>query len=112
MNEKSTDVSTTTARVIGVIALVLGLVLVCLGIWALGGAVLAAWSLFTEPDGITYFAQYFLDSGGLAKLLPGATPGAAHYVAWIAVILLLLVLGKLGVWATSAGAALIAAGRR
>lgn len=111
MNEKLTDVSA-TARVIGIVALVLGLVLVFLGIWALGGAVLAAWSLFNEPNGIAYFAQYFLDSADLGKLLPGASPGAAHYVAWIAVILLLLVLGKLGVWATSAGAALIAASRR
>lgn len=111
MNEKLTDGST-VARVIGVVALVLGLVLVALGLWALAGAVMAAWSLFNEPDGIAYFAQYFLESAELAKLLPGVTPGAAHYVAWIAVILLLLVLGKLGVWATTAGAALIAAGRR
>ena len=90
----------------------LGLVLVVLGIWALGGAVLAAWSLFQEPTGITYFAQYFLTSGELAKLVPGASAGLAHYVSWVAVILLLLVLGKLGLWATSAGAALISAGRR
>lgn len=111
MNETLSDGST-LARVIAVIALVLGLVLVTLGIWALGGAVLAAWSLFNEPEGIAYFAQYFLESAELAKLLPGASPGVAHYVAWTAVILLLLVLVKLGVWATSAGAALIAAGRR
>jgi hypothetical protein len=74
--------------------------------------VVTAWSLFNDPEGIAYFAQYFLDSAELAKLLPGASPGLAHYVAWIAVILLLLVLGKLGAWATSAGASLIAAGRR
>lgn len=96
----------------GLIAFVLGLVLVVFGIWALGGAVLAAWSLFNEPDGIAYFAQYFLTSADLAKLVPGASTGLAHYVSWIAVILLLLVLGKLGAWATTAGAALIAAARR
>ena len=100
------------ARIIGIIAVVLGLLLVGFGIWALGGAVLAAWSLFNEPDGIAYFARYFLANGDLAKLVPGASAGLAHYVSWIAVILLLLVLGKLGMWATSAGAALIAAGRR
>jgi len=100
------------ARGMGIVALVLGLVLVVFGIWALGGAVLAAWSLFKEPTGIAYFAQYFLDAADLAKLVPGASPGLAHYVAWIAVILLLLVLGKLGLWAATAGAALIAAGRR
>ena len=99
-------------RIAAVIALVLGLLLVVFGIWALGGAVLAAWSLFNEPDGISYFAQYFLTSTDLAKLVPGASAGLAHYISWIAVILLLLVLGKLGAWATSAGAALIAAARR
>lgn len=104
--------SSAVSRVTGVVAVVFGLILVIFGIWALGGAVLTAWSLFNDPDGIAYFAKYFLDSAELAKLLPGASPGLAHYVAWIAVILLLLVLGKLGAWATGAGAALIAAGRR
>lgn len=100
------------ANAVAILVLVLGLVLVVFGIWALGGAVLAAWTLFQEPNGIAYFAQYFLDSAELAKLVPGASVGLAHYVSWIAVILLLLVLGKLGLWATSAGAALIAAARR
>jgi hypothetical protein len=108
----ATGGSSPVARVMAVVVLILGLVLVAFGIWALGGAVLAAWSLFNEPDGIAYFAQYFLNSADLAKLLPGASPGLAHYVAWIAVILLLLVLGKLGLWAATAGAALIAAARR
>jgi hypothetical protein len=99
-------------RIGGIVAVVFGLVLVVFGVWALGGAVLAAWSLFNEPDGISYFAQYFLDSTELARLLPDASPGLAHYVAWVAVVLLLLVLGKLGAWAAGAGAALIAAGRR
>lgn len=106
------EAQSSVSRIVGVIAVLLGLMLVGFGIWALGGAVLAAWSLFNEPDGIAYFAQYFLTSGELAKLVPGASAGLAHYVSWIAVILLLLVLGKLGMWATSAGAALIAAGRR
>lgn len=100
------------SRIAAIIAVVFGLILVVFGVWALGGAVLAAWSLFNEPEGIAYFAQYFLDSADLAELLPGTGPGLAHYVAWIAVILLLLVMGKLGAWATGAGAALIAAGRR
>ena len=102
----------TFSRVTGIVVLILGLLLVFLGLWALGGAVLAAWSLFNEPEGIAYFAQYFLNSTDLAKLVPGASAGLAHYLSWIAVILLLLVLGKLGAWATGAGAALISAARR
>lgn len=107
-----TSQSSAISRIAAILSVVFGLILVGFGIWALGGAVLAAWSLFNEPDGIAYFARYFLDSAELAKLVPGASPGLAHYVAWVAVILLLLVLGKLGTWAAGAGAALIAAGRR
>jgi hypothetical protein len=108
----SPEAQGTLGRIAGIVAVVLGLVLVVFGIWALGGAVLAAWSLFNEPGGIAYFARYFLDSTDLASLVPGASAGLSHYLAWVAVILLLLVLGKLGAWAVGAGAALVAAGRR
>lgn len=93
------------------IAFVLGFVLVAIGLWALAGAVLAAWGLFNDPGGIAYFAEYFLNKTDLARLVPGGGQGLAHYVAWIAVILMLLVLGKLGSWSVGAGAQLIAAMR-
>lgn len=90
----------------------LGLVLVALGLWALGGAIYFAWGLFKDPDSIAYFAQYFLETTKIATLVPAGGEGLAHYLAWLAVILLLLVLGKLGAWALEAGALLLHAGRK
>lgn len=97
---------------ITMIAMVLGLVLVGFGMWALLGAVYAAWTLFKDPASIAYFARYFLNATDIANLLPGGGEGLAHYVSWVAVILLLLVLGKLGSWAVGAGAQLIFLKRR
>ncbi|MDJ0738416.1 MAG: hypothetical protein QNJ91_01785 [Gammaproteobacteria bacterium] len=101
----------TASRAWRVFVYVLAVVLVALGLWALGGAIYAAWGLFHDPDGIAYFARYFLETTKIGQLLPGGE-GLSHYVAWVAVILLLLVLGKLGAWALDAGARLINAARR
>ena len=100
------------ARVWGFVVPVLAILLFALGFWALGGAIVSAWGLFHSPEDIAYFARYFLDATDLAKLLPSGAEGVAHYVAWVAVVVLLLVLGKLGAWALGAAAALIGAGRR
>jgi len=89
------------------IASVLGLILIGFGIWALAGAIYAAWELFRDPDSIAYFARYFLDTTKIAAYLESGGEGLAHYVSWVAVILLLLVLGKLGAWAIGAGAQLM-----
>ena len=86
---------------------VLALVLIGLGLWSLGGAIYAAWGLFRDPDGIAYFAKYFLEATNLAAFVPAGGEGLAHYVAWVTVVLLLLVLGKLGAWALGAAAQLL-----
>lgn len=101
----------TASTVWRVVVYALAMVLVALGLWALGGAIYAAWGLFRDPDGIAYFATYFLETTKIGQLVPGGE-GLSHYVAWVAVILLLLVLGKLGAWALDAGARLINAARR
>ena len=93
--------------VLDAVASGLGIVLIGFGLWALGGAIYFAWSLLREPDGIAYFARYFFETTKIALYLPSGGEGLAHYVAWVAVILLLLVLGKLGFWAVGAGAALM-----
>jgi hypothetical protein len=97
---------------IAIIGSGLGLLLVLSGLWALLGAIYFAWTLFRDPDGIAYFATYFIETTKLAVYLPGDVEGVAHYVSWLAVILLLLVLGKLGSWAVGAGAMLIGRRRR
>lgn len=90
----------------------LAVLLIGMGLWALGGAIFAAWQLFRDPDSIAYFATYFLETTKIADHLPGAGEGVAHYLSWVAVILLLLVLGKLGAWAIGAAAQLISIRRR
>lgn len=94
--------------VVSLVANLLGLVLIGFGLWAIGGAILFAWELLREPGSIGYFAGYFVEETGVARLLPAGGEGLGHYLAWVAVILLLLVLGKLGAWAIAAGAALTA----
>lgn len=107
------DVAQSTAMSIARgIVFALGLVLIGIGLWSLGGAIYAAWELFKQPESIAYFAQYFLESTRLATLVPSGAEGLAHYLAWIAVVLLLLVLGKLGAWALGAGALLLNLDRR
>ena len=91
-----------------VFVLALALVLIALGLWALGGAIYAAWELFHDPDGIGYFARYFIETTQIDKLVAQGGEGLAHYVSWVAVILLLLVLGKLGAWSIEAGSRLMA----
>lgn len=113
-NRMDTENDALTSSVVrlwrGVIA-VLAIVLIGLGLWSLGGAIFSAWELFQSPESIAYFAQYFLEATDLDKLLPSGAEGLAHYVAWIAVVLLLLVLGKLGAWSITAAASLIQIGR-
>jgi hypothetical protein len=96
------------ADLAALIATLFGLVLIGFGLWALGGAILFAWRLLREPESIGYFAGYFLDQTGIERLVPTGGEGLGHYLAWVAVILLLLVIGKLGTWAIGAGAALTA----
>ena len=86
-----------------------GLILVGFGVWALGGAIYVAWGLFHRPDGIAQFANYFRETTQVAAQLQIGGEGLVHYLAWLAVILLLLVLGKLGTWAVTVGAQLLAA---
>lgn len=115
MEQDDDSPSTGTRPILDVLAAIgagLGLVLIIFGLWALGGAIYFAWGLFREPGSIGYFAKYFLETTGIASHLSSGGEGLAHYVSWIAVVLLLLVLGKLGLWAVSAGAQLVALPRR
>lgn len=86
---------------------VIAVVLIGFGLWALGGAIYAAWELFRDPDGIAYFARYFLETTKIDSFVKSGGEGLAHYVSWVAVILLLLVLGKLGAWSIEAGTRLM-----
>ncbi|MCB1801635.1 MAG: hypothetical protein KDI82_08110 [Gammaproteobacteria bacterium] len=95
-------------RVWRIFVLSLGVVLIGFGLWALGGAIYAAWELFRDPDAIAYFARYFLETTKIDSYVKSGGEGLAHYVSWVAVILLLLVLGKLGAWAIEAGTRLMA----
>lgn len=99
-------------RLVQLIAGTLGLILIGFGIWALAGAIFAAWELFRDPDSIGYFARYFLETTKITAHLDSGGEGLAHLVSWLAVVLLLLVIGKLGSWSIGAGAALFGLVRR
>jgi len=103
-NEVATSPALTLLSGIGA---VLGLILIGFGIWALAGSIYAAWGLFRDPDSIAYFARYFLETTKIGAFLESGGEGLAHYLSWLAVVLLLLVLGKLGFWAITAGARLM-----
>lgn len=112
MEQDGDSTASPVLRILSGIGSVLGLVLVGFGLWALAGAIFAAWELYSNPDSIAYFATYFLETTKIKAYLATGGEGLAHYLSWIAVILLLLVLGKLGAWAITAGASLLPHSRR
>lgn len=107
MDQDSPSIITSIHATLAAIGSVLGLVVAGFGLWALGGAIHFAWGLVRDPERIGYLAKYFFETTKIAVYLPNGGEGLAHYVAWVAALLLLLVLGKLGFWAIGAGAALI-----
>ena len=94
---------------VSVVLLMLGLLLIGFGIFALVGAILAAWNLFHHPQDIASFADYVLNTAGFAAAVETGATGLAHTFAWVIVVLLLMLLGKLGAWAVSAGSRLFIA---
>ena len=99
-------------RVLSLTAAILGLLLMCFGIWALGGAVYVSWELFTNPDSISYFAAYFMETARISDRLTHDGTSLAHLLAWFTVVLLLLRIGKLGDWCITSGAKLVMFGKR
>ncbi len=98
-------------RVLLLISAVLGLVLIGFGIWALAGAIYVTWELFKDPDSISYFATYFLETAKVTDQLSSSGEGLAHLLSWFSVVLLLLVLGKLGNWCITSGTQLLMLGK-
>ncbi len=90
---------------------ILGLLLVCFGIWALAGAVYVTWELFANPDSISYFAKYFIETARITERMTHDGESLAHLLSWFTVVLLLLLLGKLGDWCIVSGAKLVGFGK-
>jgi hypothetical protein len=107
MAQDSEPTTNSVQAILGAIASVLGLILIAFGLWALGGAIYAAWELFRDPDSIANFARYFLETAKIGAYPANGGDGAAHLFSWFVVILLLLVLGKLGDWAITVGVQLL-----
>jgi hypothetical protein len=98
-------------RVLALTSAILGLLLICFGIWALAGAVYVTWELFTNPDSISYFAAYFIETARITARLTDDGESLAHLLSWFTVVLLLLLLGKLGDWCITSGAQLVMFGK-
>jgi len=91
----------------GIGALIVGLSLVVVGALALTHAAYVTWELYKNPETIISFAQSLklansnmvdVDLGGLDPL---------RLIAWPFVVLLLLLQGRIGLWAIEAGARLL-----
>jgi hypothetical protein len=93
-------------EVVAVLAGIVSLLLGLLGVAALATAIVAAWSLYDDPGGIAPYVEHFAralpSAGGLESL-----QGLDRLVAWVFVVLMLLLLGKLGTWAVAAAGALL-----
>jgi hypothetical protein len=98
-------------RILTLFSTILGLFLVGFGIWALAGAVYVTWELFKEPDSISYFAKYFIETARITARLTHDGESLAHLLSWFTVVLLLLLLGKLGDWCITSGAQLFMFGK-
>ena len=91
----------------GIGVLIVGLSLVVVGALVLTHAAYVTWELYKNPETIISFAQSLklansnmvdVDLGGLDPL---------RLIAWPFVVLLLLLQGRIGLWAIEAGARLL-----
>ena len=122
------------ATIASATARALGLILILVGVWAAVMVVLEAWTLYSNPNSIQYFANSLERHSGLDRLIASRSPSPAqsaagawpdegaqgpeggvveptalklsYLFAWPLVVLLLLLLGKLASWAIDAGARL------
>lgn len=107
MDEEHHTPAAAIPTAVSAILILFGLILAGVGIFALVGAILAAWNLFHHPEGIGGFADYVLNTAGFGAAVESGALGLAHAAAWVVVVLLLLLLGRLGAWAVIAGAQLV-----
>ena len=98
-------------RLLTLTSAVLGLFLIGFGIWALAGAVYVTWELFHNPDSISYFAKYFIETARITARLTHDGESLAHLLSWVMVVLMLILLGKLGDWCITSGAQLFRLGK-
>ncbi|MCB1828925.1 MAG: hypothetical protein H6964_09490 [Chromatiaceae bacterium] len=94
-----------------VMGTLLGLVLAVIGALLLSHVIFLTWQLYDNPDSIMSFAQSLkLAKSGVVEMdLNGLDP--LRLIAWPLVILVLLLQGKIGMWAIEAGARLLGAAR-
>ena len=91
------------------IGAIIGLILAVAGALVLSHALYSVWQLYENPDSIMEFAQSLkLIKSNLAEIdLNGLDP--LRLIAWPLAILVLLLQGKIGMWAIEAGARLLGA---
>jgi hypothetical protein len=129
--QQDTGFARLVATIASATARALGLILILVGVWAAVAVVLEAWTLYSNPNSIEYFANSLERHSGLDHLMASRSPrldagvgseqgaqgpegGAAEHAglklsyifAWPLVVLLLLLLGKLASWAIESGARL------
>ena len=106
MAENRSNQHLSSSLLVGIGALI-GLILVMIGAMVVTHAAYMVWQLYNNPDAIIGFAQS-LKIAASTKVdidLNGLDP--LRLIAWPLVILVLLLQGKIGVWAIEAGARLL-----
>jgi len=111
MAENRSNLNSSIDFMIGIGTLI-GLILAVTGALVLSHAVYLVWQLYENPETIMSFAQSLkLAKANVVEIdLNGLDP--LRLVAWPFVILVLLLQGKIGLWAIEAGARLLGAGKK
>ena len=90
--------------VVYIIATLAGFIILILGFFVLQNLVEFAWNFLNQPETIDKFAHAFQKD---SKLIDAIDISFFRMVAWLLVILMLLVIGKVGAWIIGAGINLV-----
>ncbi|MCP3867115.1 MAG: hypothetical protein GY703_03285 [Gammaproteobacteria bacterium] len=112
MNKKGNTQRSSTNIIGGVAGLIIGLILVSAGGLILIHAAYMSWELYQNPEAIDGFAKSLslFDVSRLEVDLNGLDP--LRLIAWPFIVLVLLLQGKIGLWAIEGGARLLEACRQ
>ena len=97
---------------IGIGAFLIGISLVVVGALALIHAAYMTWELYKNPEMILNFAQSFKLADSSIKMMDLNGLDPLRLLAWPFVVMILLLQGKIGVWAVEAGARLFNVARQ
>jgi len=97
---------------IGIGAFLIGLSLVVVGALVLIHAAYMTWELYKNPETIINFAQSLKLANSSVVMIDLSGLDPLRLLAWPFVVMILLLQGKIGLWAVEAGSRLLDAARQ